>query len=520
MNKKNLTVGQRLALGYGAVVALFLVVAALAGWCLERGSDSLQSVYADRAVPLQKLGEIHYLATRSRVVLMDAIQAAQPAVTSKRVEQADSYGKRIDELWAAYMATKLTEEEKVLAAEVARTRQALASAGLQPLAQALSAVDAEAVRRAYGQVSKLNPVFSDAMDRLMELQVRVAKEEFDAARARTVFAEWAMGLALLTALGMSMLACWLMNRWLRGALGAEPDGLAAAARRVAEGDLSADGTPQAAPGSVMGALQQMRGNLVQLVHSVRSGVDSVATASTQIAQGNLDLSSRTEQQAANLQQTAAAMEQLTGTVKNGSDNARQANQLAQGASQTATLGGEVVGRVVRTMSDIQASSQKIAEIIGTIDGIAFQTNILALNAAVEAARAGEQGRGFAVVAAEVRSLAQRSAAAAREIKSLIGASVDTVQAGHALVQQAGSTMADVVSQVQRVTALMGEITSASQEQTEGITMVGEAVTSLDRSTQQNAALVEESAAAAQSLSAQAQQLAQAVAVFRLGPAAA
>jgi methyl-accepting chemotaxis protein len=264
----------------------------------------------------------------------------------------------------------------------------------------------------------------------------------------------------------------------------------------------------------------MKDSLTRVVGDVRGNAESVATASAQIAQGNLDLSQRTEEQASALEETAASMEQLGSTVKQNADNARQANQLAQSASAVATEGGDVVNDVVKTMKGINDSSRRIADIIGTIDSIAFQTNILALNAAVEAARAGEQGRGFAVVASEVRSLAQRSAEAAREIKTLITASVEQVDQGTALVDKAGSTMQQVVTSIKRVTDIMGEISSASIEQSAGVSQVGEAVSQMDQVTQQNAALVEESAAAAESLRAQAQQLVQAVAVFRLGPAPA
>jgi methyl-accepting chemotaxis protein len=292
------------------------------------------------------------------------------------------------------------------------------------------------------------------------------------------------------------------------------------ARAVAQGDLTVPVGPRGRdePGQLLDALAAMQQQLVQVVGSVRGNAESVATASAQIAQGNADLSQRTEEQASALQQTAATMDELGSTVRNNADNAKQADELARNASTVARQGGTVVGDVVATMKEIDDSSRRIAEIIGTIDGIAFQTNILALNAAVEAARAGEQGRGFAVVAGEVRALAQRSAEAAREIKGLIAASVERVERGSALVGRAGSTMADVVAAIERVTAVVAEISSASGEQARGISQVGEAVGQMDRTTQQNSALVEESAAAADSLRGQAAQLVQAVAAFRLAMA--
>ena len=288
------------------------------------------------------------------------------------------------------------------------------------------------------------------------------------------------------------------------------------ARAVARGDLTVrievQGSNEAA--HLMEALQEMQASLAEIVCTVHEGSESVAIASTQIAQGNNDLSSRTESQASALEETAAAMEQLGSTVHQNADNARTANQLAQSASTVAVQGGEVVAQVVDTMKGISAASHRISEIIGVIDGIAFQTNILALNAAVEAARAGEQGRGFAVVASEVRSLAGRSAEAAKEIKTLIGVSVERVDKGSALVDQAGATMTEVVGSIRRVTDLMGEITSASMEQSQAVAQVGEAVTQMDQTTQQNAALVEESAAA-DSLKDQAQDLVRVVSVFKL-----
>ncbi len=291
----------------------------------------------------------------------------------------------------------------------------------------------------------------------------------------------------------------------------------ALSRAVAQGDLSGAPIPHGTNevGQLLQALQQMRSQLTQVVRQVRGGSESVATASVQIAQGNTDLSARTESQASALEETAASMEQLNATVRQNADSAQQASQLAANASTVAVQGGEVVAQVVDTMHGINASSQKISDIIGVIDSIAFQTNILALNAAVEAARAGEQGRGFAVVASEVRSLAGRSAEAAREIKTLISASVERVAQGSALVDRAGATMSEVVGAIRRVTDIVGEISAASHEQSLGVAQVGEAVTQMDQVTQQNAALVEEMAAAASSLKNQAEDLVHVVSVFRL-----
>jgi methyl-accepting chemotaxis protein/methyl-accepting chemotaxis protein-2 (aspartate sensor receptor) len=290
------------------------------------------------------------------------------------------------------------------------------------------------------------------------------------------------------------------------------------AEAVAEGDLTArSNLPPTLdePGLLLSALRRMQENLARTVTQIRLGTDTFATASSEIASGNLDLSSRTEQQASSLEETASSMEELTSTVKQNADNSRQANQLAVAASSVAVKGGSVVAQVVDTMGAINSSAKKIVDIIGVIDGIAFQTNILALNAAVEAARAGEQGRGFAVVATEVRNLAQRSAAAAKEIKALIGDSVEKVDAGSKLVAEAGTTMDEIVDGVKRVADIMAEITAASQEQSDGIEQVNQAVGQMDQVTQQNAALVEEAAAAAESLQDQAKNLAQAVSVFRV-----
>ncbi|WP_420474522.1 methyl-accepting chemotaxis protein [Noviherbaspirillum sp. ST9] len=312
--------------------------------------------------------------------------------------------------------------------------------------------------------------------------------------------------------GAVLFVAFSLNR----AIGGDPEDAAEVARRIAAGDLSqpVKVKPKDTT-SLLYAMKTMQESLLGIVTKVRVGTDSITAATNEMAAGNLDLSSRTEQQAASLEETASSMDQLTSTVKQNADNARQANEMALSASEVAGKGGAVVAEVVETMAAINASSSKIVDIIGVIDGIAFQTNILALNAAVEAARAGEQGRGFAVVAAEVRTLAQRSAAAAKEIKALIGDSVDKVHAGTALVDQAGATMQDVVTSVKRVADLIGEISMASQEQNNGIDHVNKAIAQMDQVTQQNAALVEEAAASAESMHKQAEELAEAVQVFKI-----
>ncbi|WP_323055766.1 methyl-accepting chemotaxis protein [Paucibacter sp. PLA-PC-4] len=340
---------------------------------------------------------------------------------------------------------------------------------------------------------------------------QVSRGEAMASHWATLVPFWLMLGGATVALGFGLF--WMMRNWVAKPLASLSEGV----RAIAQGDLSVPvrSDRQDEIGALMRDTESMRQRLADIIGTVRNSVDSIGTASAEIATGNQDLSQRTEQTASNLQITASSMVELTGTVKQTADSARTANQLVSTASSAAAKGGDVVSQVVATMDEINTSSKKINDIIGVIDGIAFQTNILALNAAVEAARAGEQGRGFAVVAAEVRSLAQRSAAAAKEIKGLIGASVDRVEVGSRLVQEAGSSMQDIVSSVARVSDIIGEITAASAEQSDGIGNVNQSVVQLDQMTQQNAALVEQSAAAAESLKEQAHRLVEAVAVFRV-----
>ena len=401
--------------------------------------------------------------------------------------------KKLEGAWTTYRAS----QERVI--KLGQSGQQMDAADI---ADGASSMDVEEVVAALNQLIQFNYDGGEAAS----------------ANAKKVYAQ--ARLTLLGLIGVALLLgsllAWFITRQLLRQLGGEPATAVAVARAVAQGDLT---TPirlkSGDQGSLLAWLQTMQQDLAKAVMDVRKGSEHVAFASAEIASGNQDLSGRTEQQAGELQQTASTMEQLGSTVRANADNARQASQLAQGASGVAVQGGDVVGQVVDTMKGIQESSRRISDIIGVIDGIAFQTNILALNAAVEAARAGEQGRGFAVVAGEVRNLAQRSAEAAREIKGLITVSVERVEQGTSLVDPAGTTMQEVVTAVQRVTAIIGEISAASSEQSSGVATVGEAIARMDQGTQQNAALVEQSAAAADSLKQQAQQLVQAVAVFKL-----
>ena len=514
--KPALPVAVQLGLAFSTLLAMMLVLGAVAWYGLVKENNAMKSIYEDRTMPLDQLNDVVTLGLRDRVLVMDMILRPDPANIRKRSAEVQANKATVAARWKTYMATRLTPEEAQLAAAFEAASAAYIGQGIQPAVAALVAGDVERARTILVEkISPLNPRFSEVGNQLIELQVNVAKQDFARAQEFARSIKTAMAALSLGAIALGAFLAVVITRRLVRRLGAEPAALSGVADRIASGNLVSGGSNVFPPGSVMASLEAMRGALVEVVTSVRRGVDTVATTSVQIAQGNGELSGRTEEQAASLEQTASSMEQFSSSIAQSADAARQASQLATSASEAAARGGAVVSQVVGTMEGINAASKKIAEIIGVIDGIAFQTNILALNAAVEAARAGEQGRGFAVVASEVRSLAQRSAEAAKEIKNLVGENVKEVESGAQLVKRTGAAMGEIVESVQKVTQMIAEVTSAATEQSSGIGQVNTAVAQLDQMTQQNASLVEESFAAAESLQSQAARLAEAVALFKL-----
>ncbi len=458
------------------------------------------------------------LTTANATRVMTSLVGSDPAVEATLKPEIEATTARINEIAKRVEVAAVSDAEKAGLTRIATTRKTYIDA--RNLAKATKAAgDADAAKTQLAtQVQPALAAYLASQQAYVTLQQELGKALRSQAgqdRMRTVWV--VVGLMALSVLGLALGTVLLVRSVCRPMAT-----LQAIAKRVGDGDLDVEIDLQRNDeiGAVNHSLAAMRDALRSIVGQVRQAAESIQVASAEVASGNIDLSQRTEQAAGNLQQTASSLEQLTGNVRQSADAASQANQLAASASTVARRGGEVVAKVVSTMDEINGSSKRIADIIGTIDGIAFQTNILALNAAVEAARAGEQGRGFAVVAAEVRSLARRSAEAAREIKGLIGSSVEKVETGARLVQDAGATMGEIVASVQRVTDIIGEISAAAAEQSHGIVTVNGAVSQLDQMTQQNAALVEQSAAAAESLNDQAQRLSASMQVFRLSTGAA
>ncbi|MEV4778053.1 methyl-accepting chemotaxis protein [Burkholderia sp. LMU1-1-1.1] len=521
MKFKGMKIGTRLAMGFGAV---FVLMIALTGLGIGRVSsiDRMLTHISDvnnvkQRYAINFRGSVHDRSIAARDVVLAADAAALQIELDKIAKLADAYAQSatpLDQLFAT--ATDLTPEERAALAGVkaSETRTVALLNQVIALRKADNIAEATTVLQ-----TKAAPAFVDwlaSINTMIDLEEKMSREE--AAQARHVAASFFFFMLMLCAIAIAvgMFAAWRISRGLLRELGGEPSYAADIVGSIAAGNLAVVIDTKAGDrGSLLHAMRVMRDSLVDIIGQVRAGSKTIAQASAEIAAGNLDLSGRTEQQAGTLEETTSSMEELTGTVKKNAEHAHQANQLALSASQVAVKGGDVVAEVVTTMSSINASSKRIVDIIGVIDGIAFQTNILALNAAVEAARAGEQGRGFAVVASEVRNLAQRSAAAAKEIKTLIGDSVDKIDTGTKLVNEAGATMLDIVDSVKRVTDIMSEISSASAAQTSGIEQVNAAIGTMDAVTQQNAALVEQAAAAADALETQAANLARVVGVFRL-----
>ncbi|NVD98406.1 methyl-accepting chemotaxis protein [Massilia sp. BJB1822] len=518
MNK--LKVGTTLTLGFAAVLLMLAFATLLSISRMADMNENMDIIVREQYPKVLEAQSILDLNNKIARSLRNSLLISDTALAAKEIATVQAKRKEIEEAYGRLTPLIKSDKGKGLLAAMQSARKTYDTALDEVIRLQEAGQRDEAVKSMLENMRASQLAYMDAIGALIKHQSSVI--ELGRQNAEDAYTSGRLTMIIMGALALvaGIAAAWIITRSLLKQLGGEPEYASGIARQIAAGDLAVridikDGDKS----SLLYAIRGMRDSLAQIVGEVRLGTDSIATASAQIAAGNLDLSARTEQQAGSLEETASSMEELTSTVKQNTDSARQANELAQSASSVAVRGGAVVSQVVDTMSAINESSRKISDIIGVIDGIAFQTNILALNAAVEAARAGEQGRGFAVVASEVRNLAQRSAGAAKEIKELIGDSVEKVNAGAQLVDQAGATMGEIVDSVQRVTNIMGEITNASHEQEAGIEQINGAVAEMDSVTQQNAALVEEAAAAATSLQEQASRLAELVGVFRLDASA-
>jgi methyl-accepting chemotaxis protein len=513
MNLRDFTIGTRLRIGFGAILAILVAMVLLTNYLnynnskhLETGltvasaknlqASTMKSAMLETGIAMRNIG------LQSDVSLMQKEE-------QKVKDQRALYEKALNDL----KALGLSGEEQGVLAEISKLDGQTDTAFKEALAQILAFNTEGAAKILSGRIDPLNQQTLAQINKLVNLQLAASNQVIGSSEGAVkslMYLLFGLGAA---AVALGVVCAVVITRSITVPLA----GAVVVAQRVASGELSSEvvvvGRDETS--ELLQALRDMNDSLATTVGEVRAGSELITTAAHEIAAGNADLSARTETQASSLEETASSMEELTSTVKQNADNARQANQLAVSASSVAEKGGNVVSQVVSTMGSIKESSSRIVDIIGVIDGIAFQTNILALNAAVEAARAGEQGRGFAVVASEVRNLAQRSAGAAREIKELISDSVDKVDAGSRLVDEAGHTMELVVTSIRQVADIMGEITAATQEQSNGIEEVNQAITQMDEMTQQNAALVEEAAAAAESMQEQAEILARAVSIFKL-----
>jgi len=513
MSFSNMNIGVKLAIGFALAIAIQLAMSLTGISRLSHNASLTDRLISDRYLKVQLTNEMRSYSNRSAQALRNAMLAPDKISSDTflaSMAEADTAGAA-----AAQKLQKILvlEEAKKLFAEETQAFEAFRAKRDEVVKLFKEGDQDSAVQTLFKQAIPLQNTYFGKLDAILALQNKLMGQDSAEATQSASNATMLMIGLLVLATVLSVAAGYLITRSVTGPLLQAVE----VAETVAQGDLTADidDSRKDETGRLLHALKDMVASLKRTVGSVRTSTDTINTAAAEIAAGNLDLSRRTEQQAASLEETASSMEELTSTVKQNADNARQANQLVVSAATHASEGGQVVGEVVDTMGAIKASSARMADIISAIDGIAFQTNILALNAAVEAARAGEQGRGFAVVASEVRNLAQRSAAAAKEIKELIDDSISNVDAGGALVDRAGATMKQIVASVQQVADIMNEITSASQEQSSGIEQVNTAIVEMDNATQQNAALVEQAAAAARSMQEQSERLVEAVAVFRV-----
>jgi methyl-accepting chemotaxis protein-1 (serine sensor receptor) len=508
----NITIKARLAVAMAFLGLLLLLSGALGLVGMSRANDATREIFTNKMPSAVSAESAEMFTARERLSFERAALLGGTPEADTAIGRGTLMRQTADKAWADYAALPMSADERSLAEAFENQRIELKKQLDEGYAN-IHANNHDGIVASAQAMQKAFNVLADKGVALRQFQFDSAKRDFD--QAQQTFETFRTITIIAIVLGLAMaLFSWFS---LRRSIGRPLDEALGHFEAIAAGDLrrTVDVTSGDEMGLLMKGLAKMQTSLVATVQTVRAGSESIASATKQIAAGNIDLSSRTEEQASALQETASSMDELTGTVKQNADNARQASSLAANASEIANKGSRVVAQVVGTMGDINQSSAKIADIITIIEGIAFQTNILALNAAVEAARAGEEGRGFAVVAGEVRSLAQRSSAAAKEIKGLIDTSVERVQSGTSLVDEAGRTMAEIIGAVQRVTDIMGEIAAASEEQSSGIEQVARAVTQMDEVTQQNAALVEEAAAAAQSLEDQAAKLRQAVSVFQV-----
>ena len=514
MKVGDLRIGMRLGAGFGLLNAMMLLMAVMGFLSLKGVGDINTRIIEKDWVKAEAASTINATTRANARLTMELLIAADDAQTARVRQRIEINKKTISDALATLDQLIYLPEGKALLATLKDARAKYVAAFSKVAKLIAEGKKDEAISAMNAETLPALDALQEPISKLADLQKNIV-----VASSAEVQQNITSASTLLLALGLVGLVLGMGSAyWITRSITSPMRQAVQLARTVASGDLSGhiEATTKDESGQLLQALGDMNASLVHIVQQVRSGAESMATATSQIAAGNMDLSSRTEEQASALEQTAASMEEIASTVKENFESGRHANQLAGSASDVAVKGGAVVSQVVHTMEAINVSSRKIADIIGEIDGIAFQTNILALNAAVEAARAGEQGRGFAVVASEVRTLAGRSASAAKEIKTLIAASVEQVTQGCKLVEQAGSTMDEIVVSVRRVTDLMGEITTASQDQSLGLDQVNQAISQMDEVTQANAALVEQAAAAAQSLEHQAQTMVQVVSVFKLG----